>query len=113
MKKNKVMATKNVHCKQTFHNDITSPGTTSQNPLRWRQAFAWLIINRIFVLYLERFGLKTIENSRSSAKSQGHKTDMIIDSTKSHNRTIMAPDSTRVSATESQWQKASRLLYEA
>ena len=68
---------------------------------------------RIFVLYLERFGLKTIENSRSSAKSQGHKTDMIIDSTKSHNRTIMALDSTRVSATESQWQKASRLLYEA
>lgn len=23
MKKNKIMDTKNVHCKQTFHNDIT------------------------------------------------------------------------------------------
>ena len=72
-----MMDTTNVLYKQTFHNDIASTGTTSQNPLRWRPESAWLIVNRIFVLYLERFGLKTIENSRRSAKSQGHKTDWL------------------------------------
>ena len=34
MRKNKIMDTKNVLCKQTFHNDITSTGTANQNPLR-------------------------------------------------------------------------------
>lgn len=54
---------------------ITHDITTSQNPLRWRQAVAPLLVNRIFVLYLELLGFKTIENSRRSSKSQGHKTD--------------------------------------
>lgn len=65
------MDTKKVLCKHNFHNDIT----TSQDSPRWRQAVAPLLVNRIFVLYLERLGFKTIENSRRSSKSQGHKTD--------------------------------------
>ena len=65
------MDTKKVLCKHNFHNDIT----TSQNPPRWRQAVAPLLVNRIFVLYLERLGFKTTENSRGSSKSQGHRTD--------------------------------------
>ena len=65
------MDTKKVLCKYNFHNDIT----TSQNPPRWRQEVAPLLVNRIFVLYLERLGFKTIENSRGSSKSQGHRTD--------------------------------------
>ena len=65
------MDTKKVLCKHNFHNDIT----TSQNPPRWRQAVAPLLVNRIFVLCLERLGFKTIENSRGSSKSQGHRTD--------------------------------------
>ena len=65
------MDTKKVLCKHNFHNDIT----TSQNPPRWRQEVAPLLVNGIFVLYLERLGFKTIENIRRSSKSRGHKTD--------------------------------------
>lgn len=54
---------------------ITNNIITSQNPLRWRQAVAPLLVNRIFVLYLELLGFKTIENSCRSSKPQGHKTD--------------------------------------